>query len=121
METDGTPPVDLEAFRETMREAGIQEVVEEILGEYVKEAPVVFARLEAGVAARDTQAIKAQAHSLKSSSAIVCARRLAELLEELEAVALQGDLGAAIAGFERVEPEYRAAMSYLAESGLTPG
>lgn len=115
MKTDGTPPVDLDGFRETMREAGIEEVVEEVLQEYLMSAPDVFARLEVAVAAQDLQAIMAQAHSLKSASASIHARRLAELLREVEAVALQGDLRAAVTGFERLEPEYRAVVSFLGD------
>ena len=114
MMTDGGPPVDLDAFRKTMREGGIEEFVEEILEEYVKEAPEIFARLNTAVVARDIQAIRAQAHALKSSSLSVCARRFSAMLGEMEAAAARGHLTASIAGFQRAQPEYDAVMAYLA-------
>ncbi len=41
METDGTtPPVDLEGFRSVMREAGVEEIVEDTLEIYLEEAAI---------------------------------------------------------------------------------
>ena len=110
------PPVDLERFRETMREAGVEEIVDPILEVYLEEAQAIFAGLRAAVLAGDAEAVRTNAHSLKSSSGNIWAARLAELLNELETAAHGGDLANTTGIFERVKPVYESVMAYLVES-----
>ena len=117
MERDNQPPVDLEAFRATMREAGVEEIVDSTVALYVEQAERIFAALSAAVVAGDTEAVRANAHSLKSASGNVWAVRLAELLNELERAATAGDLTAAVEVYETVKPEYESVVEYLSESG----
>ena len=118
MEPDSIPPVDLDGFRATMREAGIEEIVDATLEVYVEEARAIFAALSAAVLAGDAAAVRANAHSLKSSSGNIWASDLAELLNELESAAHAENLTGATEIFARVEPQYKSVMAYLAESGV---
>ena len=117
MQADHTPPVDLAGFRETMREAGVEEIVDSTLALYVQEARGLFSGLAAAIASDDAEAARANAHSLKSSSGNIWATRLAGLLGELELAASEGDLEAVSALFEQVGPEYTAVMAYLESDG----
>ena len=116
METDNTtPPVDLEGFRSVMREAGVEEIVEDTLEIFLQQAETTFRELEAARAGNDTEGMGAAAHSLKSASSNIWATSLAGLLQTLETAAASGDLNGAIEVFEEVRPAYMAVMSYLAE------
>jgi HPt (histidine-containing phosphotransfer) domain-containing protein len=118
MEPDDTPPVDVARFRETMREAGVEEIVEPTLLLYRQEAGRRFEELSVALQRGDTEAVSAAAHALKSSSLNVFASKLARLLEELESAARAGKLEAAHAAFGRVRSEYEAAIAYV--TALTP-
>jgi HPt (histidine-containing phosphotransfer) domain-containing protein len=114
MKSDDTPPVDVAAFRETMREAGIEEIVEPTLLLYVQEAKKLFEKLPAALNRGDAEATVAYAHALKSSSLNIRTSRLAGLLEELEGAARAGALDTANEVFVRVQSEYDAVIAYLA-------
>ena len=91
MEADTTPPVDLEGFRETMRAAGIEEIVEPTLEIFLQEAQRLFAALSTAVPAGDEETVRSAAHSLKSSAGNIWATRLARVLNELEGAANRGE------------------------------
>jgi len=114
MQDRENPPVDLAGFRETMREAGVEEIVDATLEIYVSEAKGLFEALRAAVAAGDTEEVRAQAHSLKSSSGNVWAADLSGLLNQMESAAQSGDMSGAAEIFKSVEPEYEAVTAYLA-------
>ena len=113
-EPPDAPPVDLEAFRMSMREGGIEEIVDETIEEFLRESPVAFAALEQAIASRDGEEIEIRAHALKSSSGTIRARRLAELLRQIERLGKEGDLAGVADFFPDVASEYRAVMDYLA-------
>ncbi len=120
MEPDSArPPVNLAGFRATMREAGVEEIVDETLEIYVREAQVIYANLSSALLAADVDAVRSNAHSLKSSSGNIWATRLVGLLDELEVAARDGDLAKATELFAPVKPEYESVMAYLA--GLEAG
>jgi HPt (histidine-containing phosphotransfer) domain-containing protein len=112
---DRLPPVDIEGFRETMRAAGIEEIVGPTLEVFIEEGQVIFSDLSAAVLAGNSESISAHAHALKSSSRNILASGLADLLDELEAQA--GDLNTAADIFGRIKPGYDSVMAYLAGSG----
>ncbi|MDP2959475.1 MAG: response regulator [Longimicrobiales bacterium] len=107
------PPVDLEGFRETMREAGVEEVVDTTLAIYVGDAPVIFAGLEAAVAAGDTDGVRRSAHSLKSASGNIRANRLYGLLQAMEHLGRDGDAEGVRAAWPELDAEFSAVMAYL--------
>jgi HPt (histidine-containing phosphotransfer) domain-containing protein len=107
------PPVDLDAFREVMREAGIEEAVAPTLQVWVDEAPGKFARLQAAVSAGDPQAVASAAHALKSSCSHICATELVTALHALESAGHDGERSDIAALFDEVRPRYEAALGYV--------
>jgi CheY-like chemotaxis protein/HPt (histidine-containing phosphotransfer) domain-containing protein len=114
MMNEGTPPVDIEAFRSMMREGGIEEIVESTLEMYREESEPTFAALKDAVASGDAEGIQRSAHALKSSSGTIRADRLAELLRRLEALGSSGDVDGAADLLPDVAREYHAVMDFLA-------
>jgi PAS domain S-box-containing protein len=107
------PPVDVAAFRATMRAAGAEAAADAVLATFVATLPDRLAAL-AG-AARDAapEPIQRAAHALKSAAATVGAARLAALLQEIEAAARDGDVAAARGRLDAVEREARAVLAQL--------
>ena len=118
METNGAAPVDLEGFRSSMRAAGIEEIVEPTLHVYVEEARATFEALQSAVEARDAEAARAAAHSLKSASGNIWAQQAATLFESLEHSAQDGDLEGVDATFGEVKPEFERVLTYLSDAGI---
>lgn len=112
--TEGTTPIDIAGFRAEMREAGVEEVVESTLEVFAREAPGVYARLEAASAAGDARSAAAAAHALKSASANVWAHDLAETLGRIEASGRQGDAAQVHELLGELRPRFVAVMDYLA-------
>jgi PAS domain S-box-containing protein len=123
--TPGPPPeaapVDLVAFRRTMREAGAGEAVDSILDLFVEHAPQRLTALAGAVRVGDAVAIGRAAHAFRSPSGSIGAYRLELLLRDIEEAANAGDLVRAGAAFDRVEPEVEAVLSCLRlDKGLHP-
>lgn len=85
---------------------------------FAQEAPKGLAALTEALEARDLDATSRAAHSLKSSSANIRAKELADLLQQLEIAAREGDDELTRSLFERVKFAYQAAMDCLAEAGV---
>ena len=107
------PPVDLDGFRRVLREGDIEEAMEDILREFIKDAPARLAALAAAAASEDARAIERAAHAFKSAAGTIRATSLAEALRQTEAAGKSGDASGAIELLQRVQSEYVAAMSYL--------
>src|SRR5256884_906069 len=106
-------PVDVAGFRRSMEDAGAADAVDGILATFVQTLP---ARLDAlAAAARGTAAepIHRAAHALKSAAATIGARRLAALLDQIEAAARDGDVTGARDKLEPVRSAAQAALQYL--------
>ncbi|UCG87363.1 MAG: response regulator [Gemmatimonadota bacterium] len=117
VEDDGhEAPVDLQGFRDTMSEAGVEDAVALMLQAFLQDAPGRVEELEDAVAARDAERIYSTAHALKSASGTIRARRLADLLKQVEAAGRSGDTAKAAGLFERVLQEYQAVADYLTAS-----
>ncbi len=110
---EATPAVDVEAFRHSMRTAGIEEIVDTTLNIYREEAPILFAKIRDAVERGDAEAIHSASHSLKSSSGNVRATRLAESLQALEHAGRGGDIEAAARLYVDVRDAYEAVMEQL--------
>lgn len=118
MSTARSVPVDIDGFRASMRQAGVEEVVDMTLEVYVEEAARLFADLEEAVAENDTEAARAAAHSLKSSSGNIWAMGVAELFARMELAASQQDQAAVDSTFAELRPEFEQVMSFLAQTGV---
>jgi len=88
------PRVDLAAFRRTMQEAGAEEAV-------------------AGILATFAEPIQRAAHAFKSAAATIGARRLAQLLEEMEASARGGDVVRAQSALQEVRSEALIVLDHV--------
>ena len=114
-------PVDLDAFRREMREAGVEEAVDAILDTFVQSAGERIATLSAALASGEGDAIKRAAHAFKSSAGTIGAKGLAALLQQVEVLAEAGDLSQARALGERFAQESAAVTAYVrrAREGTT--
>ncbi len=107
-------PVALEEFRATMREAGVEEVVEDILKAFVEETPARLVQLREALAAGDAGSVAKAAHAMKSAAASIRADRFAALLDQLEEVGKSGDTARADALAKPVAAECEAVLRFLA-------
>src|SRR5258705_106273 len=107
------PPVDLEGFRTTLREAGAEQALYSIVDNYVRQAPDRLAALAAAAATGSGPEMAKAAHVFRGSSATIGARGLAELLERVETSARAGDIQAAQDVFESVSPLAHSVIDYL--------
>jgi len=80
--------------------------VERVLRSYLDITPGKLAELRRAADARDPAGVREAAHDLKSSSAQIGARLLAELAKELEALGRAGELRGAPALVERTFTEF---------------
>ena len=104
--TDAT--IDTATLAELQASAGA-EFVGELVGTYFEEAPLMFDALHAALAARDADAFRRAAHSLKSNSLTFGAVRLGALARELEL----GGLPADAAPLDALAREYASAKAAL--------
>ena len=110
----GPPPVDLEAFRNTLREAGAEEAVDSILDTFSRQAPDRIATLVAAVAGRQANDTMRAAHVLRGAAGTIGANRLADILERIEEVARRGgDVSDLREDVQRAEVEAAAVLDHL--------
>src|SRR6266850_7129451 len=107
------PPVDLEGFRTTLREAGAEQALYSIIDTFVRQAPDRLAALAGAVAGGTGDAIAKAAHVYRGAAATIGARELAGLLETVETTARAGNVEQARDTFERVSPIAHAVTDYL--------
>src|SRR6266853_4286262 len=107
------PPVDLEGFRATLREAGAEQALYSIIDTFVRQAPDRLAALAAAVAGGTGTEIVRAAHVYRGAAATIGARELAGLLERVETTAHAGDVEQAKEAFESVTPLAHEVIDYL--------
>jgi two-component system sensor histidine kinase/response regulator len=109
----------LEAIRALQSEAA-PDLLAQVVHLYFESAADMLARLRAGLAAGDHEAVRIAAHTLKSSSANVGAGTLAEMCKQLELAARARHLGPGLPDAQALEREYDAVRAALeAEIGET--
>jgi CheY-like chemotaxis protein len=118
---DGSPPVDLESFRRTMREAGVEEAVDGMLDVFLGDAPGRMEAVSAAVASGDAEQTRLAAHAFKSAAGTVEARRLFELLKQLETAGRDRRNDEAEQLHELVAAEYSAVHAYLEQARAASG
>jgi len=107
------PPVDLEGFRMTLREAGAESALYSIIDTFVRQGPDRLAALATAVASGTGDEISRAAHVYRGAAATIGARELAELLERVETSARAGDIEKAKEAFESVSPIAHNVTDYL--------
>jgi TMAO reductase system sensor TorS len=120
IETDTLPETDapldagtLEAIR-ALDGQGSAEVLKKVIDIFFREMPPMLQSLHEAASQGDAVALQRTAHSLKSGSANLGARRLAELCRELEATARSGDLARAPLQVAEIEAEFGKVLPALA-------
>jgi signal transduction histidine kinase/DNA-binding response OmpR family regulator len=108
-----TPPVDLEGFRTTLREAGAEQALYSIVDTFVRQASDRLGALAAAVASGTGDEIARAAHVFRGAAATIGARDLAARLERVETSARAGDVELARAAFEGVSPVAHEVIDYL--------
>jgi PAS domain S-box-containing protein len=88
-------PVDLAALRASLREGGVEDMLETLVASFLHDAPSRAAEVEEAVRAGAGERIRLAAHAYKSSAAQMGAHALAEALKALEFAGRDGDLAAA--------------------------
>jgi CheY-like chemotaxis protein/HPt (histidine-containing phosphotransfer) domain-containing protein len=84
-----------------------------LLRTYIDYTPAVITALRAAADTNDAAGLRLSAHSLKSSSANVCAAALAELAHTLEASAASGSVEDACGAVAKIENEFKAVVARL--------
>lgn len=107
------PPVDLDAFREEMRAAGIEAIVDSTIETFVQEGVPVLSELNAGVQAGNLKTVRASAHFLKSSAAIIRATRLSKIMEEIELAAAADRRALVEERHPSAQREFARVLAYL--------
>ncbi|MEX2281081.1 MAG: response regulator [Gemmatimonadota bacterium] len=111
---NGGAPVRLDAFRASMRSAGIEDIVEPTLVIFEAETPPRMAELSRAVRAGDLAAAGTAAHAVKSAARNVHAVELASRLEKVELAARNSDASGVETAHTETEREFNRVMEYLA-------
>jgi len=106
-------PVDLAAFRGTMREAGAEAAVDGILMTFASTLPQRLEALAEASRGGEAEAIQRAAHAFRSAAATIGAHRLAQLLEAMEASARSGDVARAQGGLPDVGSEAQIVLDHV--------
>jgi HPt (histidine-containing phosphotransfer) domain-containing protein len=103
-------PEALQAIRDL---GGTSNLLEQIVRLYFDTTPSLIANLKTALAASDLDGIRSAAHSLKSGSANLGARDLAQMCAKLEAAARTGSMGADAPDAGAIEREYQQVSAAL--------
>ncbi len=96
-----------------MREAGAEEAVDGILATFAATLPQRLEALAEATRGSEAEAIQRAAHAFKSAAATIGARRLAQLLEEMETSARSGDVARARGGLPDVSSEAQTVLDHV--------
>jgi two-component system, sensor histidine kinase and response regulator len=98
---------------QALRRLGDPEVTRRIIDTYLAHTTGLLAKIREGVAQSDGRSITSAAHSLKSSSATIGARRVSELCKRLESLGREGSPKGAAELLESLEAAQTAAREAL--------
>jgi HPt (histidine-containing phosphotransfer) domain-containing protein len=105
--------VDVARFRAELSEAGVEEMLQELLETFAKDAPERLAALENAMQGGDSKEIQSAAHAFKSGAGTIRATFLADILLKIETAGRTGHLETARGLTEPMRVEYRAVMREL--------
>jgi HPt (histidine-containing phosphotransfer) domain-containing protein len=112
------PPVDVDAFREGLREAGIEEVTEPTLALFLQDLRTRRTALIESRKKGDLTGIAHAAHALKSGAGNVRAEGAHTLLGSLEERATDGDAGVLGPTLDEVIDELERVERFLVDGGF---
>jgi HPt (histidine-containing phosphotransfer) domain-containing protein len=105
--------VDVARFRAELSEAGVEDMLGELLQTFMKDAPERLAALEHAMQGGDSKEIQSAAHAFKSGAGTIRATFLADILLTMETAGRTGHLETARGLTEPMRLEYRAVMREL--------
>jgi HPt (histidine-containing phosphotransfer) domain-containing protein len=108
-----TPPVDLESFRRTLREAGIEDAADAVLDVFMNDAPTRMGAVSAAMESGNAEEIRLAAHAFKSAAGTIEAHQLFDLLKQLEAAGREERLEDAAALFTSMQAAFTEVREYL--------
>lgn len=108
---DAAPDLDMNVLQEIT--CGSQELLQEIVGEYIAMAADVFATLSGALGQSDVHQIGRLAHTLKGSSGMIGAVTVMRASEALEEAALTGDMTVVRAAFAALAARHAATLQKL--------
>jgi CheY-like chemotaxis protein/HPt (histidine-containing phosphotransfer) domain-containing protein len=111
------PPVDVESFRAGLAEAGIEEVAGPTLALFLQDLRSRVASLEGARRDADLGAVSRAAHALKSGAGNVRADQARILLQDVEALAADGDATVLGEPLERALAELARVDAFLEDGG----
>jgi CheY-like chemotaxis protein len=91
------PALDVEAFRATLCEAGVEAAMEAMLDTFMIDYPGRIVAIVAACDAADATAVRAATHALRSAAGAIGAGPLSRLLHEAETRAHEGRIHEAVA------------------------
>jgi HPt (histidine-containing phosphotransfer) domain-containing protein len=112
------PHVDVERFRAELREAGIEEMIGDLLDTFLQDAPARLATLEGAIRSGDPKTIQTAAHAFKSGAGTVRASALADMLSRAEAAGRTNHLESLGELMEQIRAEHLVVLQELEVSHL---
>lgn len=106
-------PVNVDAFREAMREVGIEEAVDSTLATFCNDMPSRMCVLSDALEVDDVASIASAAHAMKSAAGAIHAEALAATMNSLEHAANEGDVSTAKDLALEAGTEFSKVMTYL--------
>ncbi len=103
-------------YLKSLRRGDGPSVLERAVGMYLENAPTVLEELRRAISGGDASAVWKISHSLKSSSASLGAKQLAQHIGDMEGRARQNDLVEADSRLVRIETEFQKVSSALRET-----
>ena len=113
------PPLD-RGVLEGLRELGDQELLAELAGLFLEDAPARLGALREAIEGGDASSVERTAHALKGSCGNMGATGMVAICEKLEDEGRSGELGRAPMLVERLEAEYSRVRAAL-DRELTGG
>jgi CheY-like chemotaxis protein len=110
---ESEPPVDLDTFRASLREAGIEDALAEMIEVFLGDAPERMTALEAAIRSGSAVDIASAAHAYKSAAATIGARGLAALLRDAEYAGKDGESRRAAELLDRLQAEHTGVLEFL--------
>lgn len=110
-----TDDVDVDRLRDLGESMGGSDVLVDLIGIYLEEAPRQLDRMEAAIAEGDADALGLAAHTLKGSSAQLGVPRLSEVCRDLEAMGDEGEVAGAEEKVQQAREVFERARSQLQE------
>jgi HPt (histidine-containing phosphotransfer) domain-containing protein len=109
-------PIDMDAFRQDMKDQDLEDLIDDLIEAFVGDASSRFDALQAAVESVDANGILTAAHAYKSAAATMQAVRLADLLQQTETAAHDGDVTKAVELLPLLKTEHEAVLAQLGQA-----